>query len=232
MRLAGGENGRRRRSGSPKRVVAKLDVRQILRERIARQELLPGSKLLEQDLSREFGISRARVRDALGVLEQRGLVKRIPNRGAVVARLELTEVFELYEVREMLEGLCARLATQNVPPDSWQDLVDIFDGPVESYVREGDLEAYVLTLESFRKRTIEAAVNPVLAEMLDSIHDRTRAIIRRIIVLPGRAQQGLLEHRAILKAMRAGDAGEAERLRRENMRSARAYLERYKTFVL
>jgi DNA-binding GntR family transcriptional regulator len=232
MRLAGGENGRRRRSGSPKRVVAKLDVRQILRERIARQELLPGSKLLEQDLSREFGISRARVRDALGVLEQRGLVKRIPNRGAVVARLELTEVFELYEVREMLEGLCARLATQNVPPDSWQDLVDIFDGPVESYVREGDLEAYVLTLESFRKRTIEAAVNSVLAEMLDSIHDRTRAIIRRIIVLPGRAQQGLLEHRAILKAMRAGDAGEAERLRRENMRSARAYLERYKTFVL
>jgi DNA-binding GntR family transcriptional regulator len=51
------------------------------------------------------------VRKALSVLEQRGLVERIPNRGAVVMRLELSHVAHLHDVREAIEGLCARLAT-------------------------------------------------------------------------------------------------------------------------
>ena len=83
-----------------------------LRARIARHELPPGTKLLENELSREFGVSRAKVRDAFGALAQRGLIQRIPNRGAVVARLDLSQVFEIYDVREMLEGLCVRLAVK------------------------------------------------------------------------------------------------------------------------
>ena len=98
-----------------------------LRERIARHELPPGSKLLETDLSREFGVSRAKVRDVFGALEQRGLISRIPNRGAVVARLDLSQVFEIYDVREMLEGLCVRVAVQRSKPASWHDLVQLFE---------------------------------------------------------------------------------------------------------
>ena len=56
---------------------------------------------------------RARIREAFSALEQRGLVERIPNRGAVVTRLDLSQVFHIYDLREVLEGLCARLATQN-----------------------------------------------------------------------------------------------------------------------
>lgn len=208
------------------------DVVEVLRERIATHTLPPGSKLLEQDLAGEFGVSRARIRDAINALQQRNLVKRIPNRGAVVERLDLTQVFEIYAVREVLEGLCARLATQNVAPESWQDLVDLFAGPVGQFVEEGDLESYISALERFRQRTIEAAANPVLRGMLDSIHDKTRAIIRRIIILPGRARQGLAEHRAVLSAMRRGDAEEAERLKRENIRSGSEYLRRFQSFVL
>jgi DNA-binding GntR family transcriptional regulator len=203
-----------------------------LRTRIARHELMPGSKLGESQLAEEFGVSRPRIREVLGALAQRGLVERIPNKGAVVARLDLSQVFEIYDVREMLEGLCTRLATQNVPPKSWQDLVDAFDGRVGEYVKSGDLESYIAELEKLRQRTIEAAKNPVLQDMLDGIHDKTQAIIRRIIILPGRAERGLEEHRALLAAMRIGDALEAERLKRENIRSAREYLRRFEKFVL
>ena len=175
---------------------------------------------------------RARVREALCALEQRGLIERIPNRGAVVVRLDLSQVFEIYDVREVLEGLCVRLATQNVPPESWQDLVELFDQPMEEHVKRGDFEAFLAGYDMFRRRAIEAAANPVLASMLDSIYEKTQVIARRIIVLPGRAEQGLKEHRAVLAAMRRGDALEAERLRRENMRSARDYLKRYQSFVL
>ena len=57
-------------------------------------------------------MSRAKVRDAFGAPAPRGLIQRIPNRGAVVARLDLSQVFEIYDAREMLEGLCVRLAVK------------------------------------------------------------------------------------------------------------------------
>ncbi len=208
------------------------DMLQVLRERIARQEIAPGAKLREQDLAQEFGVPRTRIREVFAALESRGLIERIPNRGAVVARLDLSQVFYIYDLREVLEGLCVRLATQNVPPESWQDLVELFGAPMEERVREGDFDAFIAGYERFRRRSIEAARNPVLAQMLDSIYEKTQVLIRRIIILPGRAEVGLKEHRAVLAAMRAGDAAAAESLRRENMRSAKAFLQRYQKYVL
>ena len=204
----------------------------VLRERIARHDLQPGSKLLENELSREFGVSRAKVRDAFGALEQRGLIQRIRNRGAVVTRLDLSQVFEIYDVREMLEGLCVRLAVQRTKMQSWQDLVRLFGKPMDKLIADGRFEDYIANLDRLRLRTVEAAHNPVLADMLDSINDRTREIQRRIIILPGRAAEGLQQHRAVLAAMREGDALKAERLRRANIRSSREYLERFQSFVL
>ena len=134
-----------------------IDLQKVLRERIARQEIAPGSKLREQELSKEFGVPRALVRETLCALEQRGLIERIPNRGAVVVRLDLSQVFEIYDLREVLEGLCARLATQNTAPESWQDMVEMFEGPMEEYVKRNDYESFLAGYGLFRRRLIEAA---------------------------------------------------------------------------
>lgn len=208
------------------------DLFEVLRERIARQEIPPGAKLREHELAQEFDVPRTRVREVFSALEQRGLIERIPNRGAIVSRLDLSQVFHIYDLREVLEGLCVRLATQNAPPESWQDLLDFFEGPMQSYVEQCDFDAFIAGYERFRRRAIEAAGNPVLAEMLDSIYEKTLVLIRRIIILPGRAKVGLGEHIAVLRAMRAGDARAAEELRRQNMRSARDFLQRYRTYIL
>ena len=149
-----------------------------------------------------------------------------------MARLDLSQMFEIYEVREMLEGLCARRAVQNTRPESWQDLVVLFGRPMERHVKNGEFEDYIAKLELLRRRTIEAAGNRVLADMLDSINDKTREIMRRIIILPGRAAEGLRQHRVVLAAMRKGDATLAEKLKRENIRSSREFLERYQGFIL
>jgi DNA-binding GntR family transcriptional regulator len=77
-----------------------------------------------------------------------------------------------------------------------------------------------------------AANNPVLTNMLDMVYEKTQAIIRRILILPGRASIGLMEHQAVLDAMRSGDADLAEQLRRQNIRSAKDALRRYESFVL
>jgi DNA-binding GntR family transcriptional regulator len=83
-----------------------------------------------------------------------------------------------------------------------------------------------------RQRIIEAARNVVVAQMLDSIYEKTNVIIRRIIILPGRAEVGLREHQAVLAAMRRGDAAEAEQLKRQNLRSAKETLMRFRSYVL
>jgi DNA-binding GntR family transcriptional regulator len=209
-----------------------LDIQNILRDRIAKQEIPPGAKLGESELANEFAVPRNIIREALSGLEQRELIKRIPNRGAVVIRLDLSQVFEIYDTREVLEGLCARLATQNVSPDSWQDLVDLFNGRMKQYIETHDYESFLAGYGLFRRRMLLAANNPVLTNMLDMVYEKTQAIIRRILILPGRAAIGLKEHQAVLDAMRSGNADLAEQLRRENIRSAKDALRRYESFVL
>lgn len=204
----------------------------VLRERIANQDILPGSKLREHELAAEFGVPRTRIREVFGALETRGLIERVPNRGAVVKRLELDQVFALYDVRAVLEGLCVRSATENVPAETWQEFVELFGAPMDEYVRAGDFDAFLAAYERFRRRFIESARNPVAAQMLDSIYEKTNVIIRRIVILPGRAQTGLEEHRATVVAMRAGNAAEAERLKRANLLGAKEYLRKFQKYVL
>jgi DNA-binding GntR family transcriptional regulator len=223
----------RRRTHAAARPGASVgDVLSALRERIVSQGIPPGAKLGEHELAQEFAVPRARIREVFGALEQRGLIHRIPNRGAVVARLDLSQVFDLYDVREVLEGLSARLATQNTPPETWQELLDFFTGPLAEHAARGEFDAFLDGYERFRRTLLEAANNPVLAQMLDSIYEKTQVLIRRIIILPDRAKTGLREHIAVLEAMRRGDAEMAEKLRRENMRSAKAWLLRYQKYVL
>ncbi len=216
------------RTGEP----SAADVFEALRMRIAQQQLSPGAKLHETDLAAEFGVSRARIRDAFAALERRGLVERIPNRGAVVMRLDLSQVFHLYDIREVLEGLAARLATQNAEPARWQEHLERFRGPLKALIDAGEFDHYLGYYETLRRGIIEAAANPLLAEMLDTIYERTQALIRRTIIVPGRAEVGRQQHVQMLEAMCRGDPAEAERLRRANLRSVKAALEKYQRFLL
>lgn len=208
------------------------DVIEALRRRICSGQLKPGLRLQEIALAEEFGVSRVRIRDALLALQQRGLVVRNRNKSAAVARLDLKGVFEILAIRENLEGLVARLATENRPPEHWQYLVDLFAGPMARYAEAGNFEAYLAEMERFRTELTVAADNAVLDEMLTMLRDRTRNIVDRTTMLPGRIQQGLKELQLVVAAMRRGDGAEAERLRRENIRSQRAFVERYQNFLL
>ena len=89
----------------PRQRANRADLFNVVRERIARHDYRPGAKLLVNDLAREFKVSRARVRETFGALESRGLILRVPNRGAEVARLDISQMFEIYDVRDLR---CAR----------------------------------------------------------------------------------------------------------------------------
>jgi DNA-binding GntR family transcriptional regulator len=103
---------------------------------------------------------------------------------------------------------------------------------MQAYVDQGEIEAYFAQYQRLRSDIITAAGNPVLQGMLDGILDKTRVIMRRVHILPGRVSLAIAEHRAMVDAMRAGDPEEAERLRRENIRSAVATVRRFQQFIL
>ena len=208
------------------------EVARRLRERIATHALSPGARLREWDVAADFGVSRLSAREALDALVHLGFVERQPNRGVAVRRRGLSEVLRLFELREVNEGLCARIAVASVPAKSWDDLLQLFGAPMEAIVERKDLHAYVANYEELRRRLIDAAASPPLSELLQRLYDMTDIYVRRVLLVSDRAHHGLHDHRAVLTALRRGDAAEAERLRRLTIANIRTAVERYSAFVL
>lgn len=208
------------------------DVVNALRQRIVEHEIPPGAKLGETALASQFNISRPKLREAFGILEERGLIERVRNQGAIVARLDVEQVRALFEVREVLEALGVRLATQNAEPELWKALRDRFEGPVEEALARNDIGYYLESISDFRQTAFREAGNDVLSQSLDTIYDRTKMLIRRIVLLPGRAHEGMTAHRSILEAMIAGDADLAEQLKRNNIRSSQKWFFEYRQYLL
>ncbi len=208
------------------------DVADRLRERIASHTIPPGARLREWDVAADFGVPRLSAREALEALVHLGFVERQPNRGIVVRRRELAEVLGLFEMREVNEGLCTRLAGRSAAHTSWDDLIELFAKPMQDVVERRDLHAYVRHYEQFRCRLIDAANSPPLAELLHRLNDMTSIFGRRVLLISDRTQYALSDHRAVLAALRRGDADAAERLRRATIANVRAAVERYHAFVL
>jgi len=141
----------------------------VLRDAIASHAIAPGNRLREQQLVDEHKTPRAKVREVLAGLEQRGLVERIPSRGAIVVKLDTDQVCEIYAVREVLEGLMACLACEKTKPEYWQDHLDEFEGPMRRHIESHDFEAFLVGYEKFRRRLLAGAANRRLEKSIESI---------------------------------------------------------------
>lgn len=203
----------------------------MIRSRISKHELLPGSKLREFDLVAEFGISRGHVRDILAGLEQRGLVVRIPNRGAMVAYLDAEQAINLYFVREGLEEIAARLAAERAATGTWDHLIKKLGPSIEAKMEKGNYEEYEQILDDLNRLISKCANNPILTDILDRLYDRTQVISRKIIVLQGRAKTGLDLHRQLLQALSAKKSIDAGNLKAQIISTARECIDRYRQFI-
>ncbi len=203
-----------------------------MREKISSRAISPGTRITEEELAQAYDLPRAKAREVLATLEDRSLLVREPNKGAIVANIDMETTYRLYEVREALDGLAVRLATLNSKPHDWDDVVEMFGPSFEQSLKTGDIDGHIGAIETFRLRIKEAARNPELSDLIDRIYDRTRVTIRRVALLPGRAEMGITQYRAVLEAIVAGDADAAEARIRELNRSARDYITRYKNYVL
>lgn len=202
-----------------------------MRHRIATQSLLPGSHISELELVSHYAIPRVKAREVLAVLADRSLVRRIPNKGAVVAHVNQDTTYLLYQAREAFDSVVVRLAMQNATSQDWNDFEEMLGPEFEASLKRGDIAQHVERIMAFRDRIKELAQNPILADLMERVYDRMRVTMRLVALLPGRAEMGVIQYRKLLAAMRSGNAADADQCVHELNESAREYISRYQNYV-
>jgi len=198
--------------------VCELMVNDIITGAIAQ-----GQKLNEPELARIHGISRGPLREAMSRLEAMRLITRTPNVGARVITLSYEELLEIYQIRETLEGLAAKLAAQGMSVDEKSNLrlllnshrKHILDNQGQSYFQqEGDVD--------FHYCIIQGSKNQRLIDMLaGDLYQLVRMYRYQFSVSSNRPQQALKEHDQICSTIEEGDADLAEWLMKRHINNAR-----------
>lgn len=191
-----------------------------LREAILDGEISTGRRLREEELAREFGVSRTPVREALQQLSSEGLVDTSLHQGAIVTQLTTEDILAIYVVREALEGVSARLAARRATPEHGQLLLAIVN-EMETITDSGDATEFARLNLQFHAELRRAANNSHLDRFLAQIEHAVRRFGQTTFAYPGRAESTVREHRAIVEAVIQRDPERAEALAIEHMREAR-----------
>lgn len=178
-------------------------ARQIT-EAIVTGRLKPGARLTELQLSREFGTSRAPVREAARLLESQGLVVSSPRRGFFVRTLSATDLHDIYELRIGLELHAADLALQRAAP---RDIANLEKQLAKLYklADEGSIENQIFADFAFHRALCEASGNARLLKVYDELATDMRAGITLIGKLYDDPHRIAETHEPIIAALKKGD---------------------------
>ena len=191
----------------------------LLRQNIAEFEYQPGERLREQALCERFGVSRTVVREALRHLEAEGIVQLVPNRGPIVALVTEEEARSLYEVRDRLESLAAKLCAERATEPQKARLMRALRA-VEASYRTGTLADELHAKDAFYEALTDGAGSSVLTTTLRTINARAQDLRGLSLQVPGRTSESLKELRQVVEAIQRGDAISAHDLASAHVRKA------------
>lgn len=189
-----------------------------------REDILSGKyeeheELKEMAIGEEMGVSRTPVREAFRQLELEGLIQIIPNKGAYVTGITEKDVRDIYMIRSMLEGLCARWATEHIT----QDQMDEMEENVylaEFHAKKGHLEQLAELDNRFHDILYEACNSKILEHQLKDFHQYVLRVRRKTLSNANRGPKSNEEHKQIMEAIRDRNADLAEQLAHQHMINA------------
>lgn len=194
------------------------DLHMQILEAIDAGDYPPGARLLETELADRFGVSRTPVREALRRLETQGVVAHEPRKGAVVASLDYDQLGELYAVREVMEGLAARLAARHASPAEIQLLRDM----IAEDRTINDPKAQSQANKRFHRQLHLTSHNRYLIQTLDPVRRSLALLGNTTFSAPGRIESSNDEHEIIVNAIEARNENAAEDAAREHIIAAYA----------
>ncbi len=167
-----------------------------------------GERLIESQLCERYSCGRAVARAALVQMESEGLVVRQPNRGATVRRISVAEAIEITEARAALERLIAARAAAHATDDERQELCGIV-ADMRVAVAGDDAGRYSELNRTLHGRLREIARHAVAADLVHNLRNRAVSHQYRLAMMPGRPNESLEQHAAIVDAVVAGDESAA-----------------------
>jgi DNA-binding GntR family transcriptional regulator len=197
-----------------------------LRGEIISGALPTGAVLREAELVTRFGVSKTPLRDALVRLQKDGFVDIPPYRSAVVTGYSETDLREIYELRELLEGACTRQAAAHISDEALAELARIVRASAACVsggeVVPGTEEELAGLIQQFDLALYAQSRNSRIDEMVANIRGHVQRIGRLTTGIPGRLAKSVSEHQAICDAIARRDGAEAETLMRGHIRSVLA----------
>jgi len=192
-------------------------VADLIREMIYKGDLGSDQKINESHLCEAFGVSRTPVREALRMLRSEGLVNLVPQKGAYVCRrLSIEEMEDMFNVMSMLEGMCARIATQKMDEKNFQKIETLHQKLEEKYANR-DYQGYVDVNNRLHVFIQKLSGNKALDEVVNSLRQKILLYRYRQLYYADRLDKSIVEHRRILEAFRKRDVSLAESLMQEHL---------------
>ncbi|MFY9417076.1 MAG: GntR family transcriptional regulator [bacterium] len=180
-----------------------------IRDKIIAGEYKTGDNLVELKLAEEYGVSRTPIREALLQLEQEGLVRYEPNRGVVVLGISNQDIQDIYVIRRLIEGVAAYWAASRATPEELESIAEVVD-LIEFYTGKGDIEHITELDVKFHNLILEASKSRPLKQALGSFMHYIQRARTKSLKVPGRPEESLKEHKAILAALQARDPEKAQ----------------------
>ncbi|WCG82878.1 GntR family transcriptional regulator [Pectobacterium sp. A5351] len=188
---------------------------EILINAIEKGELLPGERLQETRLAKQFGLSRTPIREALHRLEALGLVEPGPQRGLMIAQISYERLRQLFAVREGLERLAMELAVASASAEELELLQDMVD--VEKTLTDSrQLHDHN---RLFHRQIYRATHNPYLNEMLENLRIHLSLLRGTTYESTERTEEARREHQAIVEALVRRDKGAAQEAACQHIRN-------------
>ena len=200
------------------------DATRALREAILNGRLPAGARLRQTDLAAQLQISRTPIREALGRLRQEGLISLLPGGGVRVPLLDLEEAVELYDLREVLDGLAARLAARRGSPAALAKIEKALARMAQCLERRNPNQWFGAHV-AFHDEIFRAGGHARLQGLAGVVRLSIRHFHPLLLKTEGRLEEAYREHRRIFEAIAAHDAEAAER-------EARAHIQNAKEIVL
>lgn len=194
-----------------------------LRRAILEGEIPAGKKISEPELATAYGVSRGSLREALGKLENCNLVIRKPNIGARIIGFSTTQLLDIYQIREAMEGMAARLAAENMTEEEIARLRHILEQHKAEIAQHQNYSQQDVDLD-FHFSIIQGSKNTRLIRMLcQDLYDLVRFYRFRLQSGFSRSEQAFQEHNLIVAAIERRDGEMAETLMRHHIRASRDY---------
>ena len=194
-------------------------VYRVIREKILNGGHADGEKLCELTLTKELGVSRTPVREALCQLELEGLVTLVPNKGAVVNAVSPQNIKDIYSIRALIEGLAAKWAAERITKEELEAIEEVVE-LMKIYTERNDVERLVRIDSKFHTLIFHASKSRPLINILDPLHQYVLAGRKMSFQKPGRTKKASKEHEDIYKAILDRNPDLAESLTIKHIKNA------------